>query len=509
MMMLMMMMMLLLQNRGSRCRVFFATGSDSETESSSSREELVTSNKPSASYKQFEELNNIIKAIRNAMKIRDMTRCLEEFEHMGRAYLKARAIVDKEGVPRFYARILADMEDCVSEVWEDKEGRKKMSKINSKALISLRQKLRRYSRDFETEIANHRKNPVQSDEEGDSDDAGSGDDDESGGSSSDSGGGGPASFLKKLPPTVGGEGVATVGGGADPKSKFLKGDGDDDDSDSDDGDWGSSDAESDSESSDGEGTAAMTMAERFLKRDGDKKSLKKKVKEKRPRHHRDEEEGGGPGDEGEGPGAGGGDEGGWEQVKGGVPMEKPKMFAKGTEITHAVVLKKLNEILQARGKKGTDRAGQIELLTELASISEQHNLGSALLVKIKFSLITAFFNYSNSLATCMKQDMWNRCLDNLEELMETIFSNHNIRHTIVIGEHIPEEAETTNTNTTTTAGTTTSSTEILPLRVRGCILSLVERMDEEFTKIMQNADAHSQEYVDHLKDEGRVCLSMI
>ena len=31
------------------------------------------------------------------------------------------------------------------------------------------------------------------------------------------------------------------------------------------------------------------------------------------------------------------------------------MFAKGTEINIPVVLKKLNEILQARGKKGTDR----------------------------------------------------------------------------------------------------------------------------------------------------------
>lgn len=38
-----------------------------------------------------------------------------------------------------------------------------------------------------------------------------------------------------------------------------------------------------------------------------------------------------------------------------LAQEKPKMFAKGTEITHAVVIKKLNEILQARGKKGTDR----------------------------------------------------------------------------------------------------------------------------------------------------------
>lgn len=31
------------------------------------------------------------------------------------------------------------------------------------------------------------------------------------------------------------------------------------------------------------------------------------------------------------------------------------MFAKGTEINVPVVVKKLNEILQARGKKGTDR----------------------------------------------------------------------------------------------------------------------------------------------------------
>lgn len=36
-------------------------------------------------------------------------------------------------------------------------------------------------------------------------------------------------------------------------------------------------------------------------------------------------------------------------------QEKPKMFAKGTEINVPVVVKKLNEILQARGKKGTDR----------------------------------------------------------------------------------------------------------------------------------------------------------
>lgn len=46
-----------------------------------------------------------------------------------------------------------------------------------------------------------------------------------------------------------------------------------------------------------------------------------------------------------------GDEGEWETVKGGVaiPSEKPKMFAKDAEIDTSLVVKKLNEIVAARG----------------------------------------------------------------------------------------------------------------------------------------------------------------
>lgn len=65
---------------------------------------------------RFEELTNIIKTIRNAMKIRDMAKCLEEFEQLCRAFLKSKNIVDKEGVPPFYIRILADLEDYLNQV---------------------------------------------------------------------------------------------------------------------------------------------------------------------------------------------------------------------------------------------------------------------------------------------------------------------------------------------------------------------------------------------------------
>ena len=35
-----------------------------------------------------------------------------------------------------------------------------------------------------------------------------------------------------------------------------------------------------------------------------------------------------------------------------------------------------------------------------------------------------------------------------------------------------------------------------PYRVRGCILTVMERLDEEFTKMLQACDAHSTEFVD-------------
>uniref|UniRef100_A0A8C9WQE3 Eukaryotic translation initiation factor 3 subunit C n=1 Tax=Scleropages formosus TaxID=113540 RepID=A0A8C9WQE3_SCLFO len=387
---------------------FFATGSDSETEESSSGDELTpkgtgtTFTKQSlllsddeedtkrvvrsAKDKRFEELTNHIKTIRNAMKIRDMSKCLEEFELLCRAFLKSKTIVDKEGMPKFYIRLLADLEDYLNQLWEDKEGKKKMNKNNAKALSTLRQKIRKYNRDYENEITTYKEvNNYKSDSE---------DDDE------------------------------------------------------DDEDWGSDTVESASESDDVDKIHTFFCFPLVFFIDSF-----------------------------------------FQPVK---IIEKPKMFAKGTEINTAVVVKKLNEILQARGKKGTDRAAQIELLSALAGIAAENNLGEGILVKIKFNIIASLYDYNPNLAAFMKLESYQenelKCLDCIDELLDILFDNSNI----FIGENIAEDSENLNISEQ-------------PFRVRGCILTLVERMDEEFTKIMQNTDPHSQEYVDNLKDEGRVC----
>ena len=43
-------------------------------------------------------------------------RLLVEFENLGKAFSKAKAVVDKEGIPQFYIRSLTELEDFVKEV---------------------------------------------------------------------------------------------------------------------------------------------------------------------------------------------------------------------------------------------------------------------------------------------------------------------------------------------------------------------------------------------------------
>lgn len=82
------------------------------------------------------------------------------------------------------------------------------------------------------------------------------------------------------------------------------------------------------------------------------------------------------------------------------------MFAKDAEINIDLVVKKLIEIVAARGKKRTDRREQIELLHELLIVSEQHNLGAAVAIKIKFAIVSSIFDYNPKVSDAMKPEYW-------------------------------------------------------------------------------------------------------
>ncbi|BES92207.1 Eukaryotic translation initiation factor 3 subunit G-1 [Nesidiocoris tenuis] len=456
---------------------FFATGSDSESESSSEEEQVIR--QPVAAFafsddeedtkrvvrsakeKRYEELTNNIKQIRNHKKIKDMSSLLSSFEDLQRAYQKAIPVIQKEengATPRFYLRCLVELEDFINEMWDDREGRKNMSKNNSKSLTSLRQKLRKYNKDFEPELAKFRENPDLGDE----------DEEQPKEADEDSEDEAPRPQVFKKGPSEPSE------------PKAPKPAGDDDEGSDDSIDWGS-DSESSSESSDDEDNYT-SLRERFLKKTTDrtedeKRERRKERKEKEVRRtlgkKKDDEEDG---------------EGEWETVKGGVaiPSEKPKMFAKDAEIDLKLVLKKLSEIVAARGKKRTDRREQIELLHELAAVADAHHLGPAINVKIKLAIISSIFDYNPKVSDAMKPEYWAKLLERISETLDLLLSVEDI----VIGENITEEGE---------------EFEKAPYKVRGCVLTVVERLDEEFTKLLKECDPHSNEYVQRLTDEKRVC----
>jgi translation initiation factor 3 subunit C len=70
-----------------------------------------------------------------------------------------------------------------------------------------------------------------------------------------------------------------------------------------------------------------------------------------------------------------------------------------------------------------------------------------------------------------------RLLDVISGTLDLLLSTQDI----IIGEHILEENEVF---------------DATPYKVRGCVLTMMERLDEEFTKLLKECDPHSNEYVE-------------
>merc|ERR1719320_1859055 len=261
------------------------------------------------------------------------------------------------------------------------------------------------------------------------------------------------------------------------KVKKASPDGEDDDSD----DW-MSDSESSESSEDELQTTSVYTREMFLKKavdpEKEAKKIEKKEEKAREREARKKER-----EQIKDQDAGDSDDE-WEVVD--RTATKVAMFAKDAEITSDLVIKKLAEIMAARGKKKTNRKEQIDLLTELASIGQAHSLGPGIHMKIKFAIIAALFDYNPKLSDAMKPDSWEKCMNGVDELLDLLEEQGD---NITSGEHILEENE---------------QLDVAPYKVRGCFLTAVERLDEEFVKVLKGCDAHSNEYVDRLKDEPKV-----
>jgi translation initiation factor 3 subunit C len=159
---------------------------------------------------------------------------------------------------------------------------------------------------------------------------------------------------------------------------------------------------------------------------------------------------------------------------------------KAMQFTPDAIFKTLQLVQEARGKKNTDRAEQIKILEKLLEIA----VTPYQRIRVLLALISSRFDYNSSVATHMPIDLWLSAQREVDQLVSIVAatSSYSVQE---ITDDYDELAERTPSD----------EKEKGVVRIRGSIISFVDRLDDEFTKSLQNIDPHGTEYVDRLKDE--------
>ena len=128
----------------------------------SSEEEDETRVVRSQKDKKWEILTTHCAKIKNKLKIQDYVSTYSEFEELNRQIVKADSLLQAEGIPVFYIRTLARLEDAVAAL--TKEGQKKLSTNNAKSFTKLKINLKKHNKNYEEDLKKFRVNPVESEE---------------------------------------------------------------------------------------------------------------------------------------------------------------------------------------------------------------------------------------------------------------------------------------------------------------------------------------------------------
>ncbi|KAF9103991.1 Translation initiation factor 3 subunit c [Mortierella sp. AM989] len=157
---------------------------------------------------------------------------------------------------------------------------------------------------------------------------------------------------------------------------------------------------------------------------------------------------------------------------------------KTVEFTQENLFKKLKEIVEARGKKNTNREEQVRILERLLVISNTPYQK----IHVLLNLISAQFDFAIGVSGYMSISLWKNAEKYLNSLLTILESNSSF----VVKEDVPEEDEIDKDRAPENGNT---------VFIQGSIIAFIDRLDDEFTKSLQNIDPHTTDYVDRLKDE--------
>ncbi|KAG0271604.1 Translation initiation factor 3 subunit c, partial [Linnemannia exigua] len=154
---------------------------------------------------------------------------------------------------------------------------------------------------------------------------------------------------------------------------------------------------------------------------------------------------------------------------------------KAIELTQDNLYKKLREVVDARGKKNTNREEQVKILERLLVVANQKIL-------VLLNLISAQFDFATGVSGYMNIPLWK----NAEKFLNSLLTILEANPLYIVKENVPDVEEEDKDRLPENGE---------PVLIQGSLVAFVDRLDDEFTKSLQNIDPHTTDYVDRLKDE--------
>jgi translation initiation factor 3 subunit C len=111
-------------------------------------------------------------------------------------------------------------------------------------------------------------------------------------------------------------------------------------------------------------------------------------------------------------------------------------------------------------------------------------------IRVLLALISARFDYNASVTSYMPIDLWTAAAREVDQLIATLSANPKYIVQEVVNIDYDEMVERSPED----------EKEGGIVRIRGSVISSVDRLDDEFTKSLLNIDPHGTEYIDRLKD---------
>ncbi|OEH75606.1 eukaryotic translation initiation factor 3 subunit C [Cyclospora cayetanensis] len=406
-----------------------------ETSSSDDEGRVVKSLKD----RRWGAMREVIRQMENHMKILDFAELGKDYDTLLKSYHKAHQVIEQEGVPNFFVRALVALETFVEEKHKDKESFKKLSRPKALALNTLRAKVRKTTEPWATNISECKENPDKFETESEDSDEGDSDSDFSEDSSEES-----ESSEESSSDSEDGEG-----------SHKEKAEGSEDGS-----EWSDSEADDESQGDDGD-RHKDAMAKWGVREEGEKKKSKsaKKKPSVKPSKTASKE-----------PAPAG--------AEAGFTTKDMEHLFDTSDLNEEVIAKRVQMVVEKRGRRGVDKMEQMRILKRLAELAE--TVSPQCHLEALGHLISAEFDTTSGVFTCMPLAIWMETFAGVKLLL-TIMEQNKGSYLVPI------------------AGIAEGSTPEEIQQVSACILaSFVERLDDDLIKSLQSTDVHSDEYKERL-----------